>query len=161
MHDISVFHNIFFSFYCYLSGFFTGNFGFILLIIIQFNYLCFNKATLKIGMNYACSLRCFPAFTNRPGPYFFLASCKISNQIQEFRKLPGSVCAGLVPSDHILPGKSPVFRHPARQSAISSAAHTRITSRIFVSHGVFKLCNKRIVLVQANLHLHWLHKLPA
>lgn len=70
MHDITVVHNIFLTFYAHFSGLLHCVFGAQSHEIVIFYYFGANETLFKIGVNNSCGLRCFSASQECPCPDF-------------------------------------------------------------------------------------------
>jgi hypothetical protein len=81
VHDISVLHDIIFSFYIHFSGFFTGCFRSVLDIVVIFDDFCPDKTFFEIGVNDTCALRSFTAFKVGPCPNFLYPGGKICFEV--------------------------------------------------------------------------------
>ena len=70
VHNIAVFHDIFFTFHAHFTSFFYFSLTAISNKIIISDYLSTNKSFLKIGVNYPCGLRGSVSLMNRPRTSF-------------------------------------------------------------------------------------------
>ena len=82
MHDVAILYNIVFALHAHFSSLSAALFRLMLLIISEFDNLSSDEAFLKVAVDHAGRLGCFPSFLDRPGPHFLFARGEIRNQIE-------------------------------------------------------------------------------